>query len=222
MKQALFAFGAVVSAKRRTTNGVLRRWPWDLDGNDPEDSRFGPRLFIRHGGDALSVGELLDELGKSLDELELKGRKMTATTKSWPVTDISFRRGISSAGPRSAVPAGANRPTQLVSDRALQWCQPREGEFQVRFGSDEYRVLPADRSQLLETAFRGKGSSVSHVLSEHVRSGGSCFRPGNDRYSEGCPGIEDRGTWRTGLSDMAAALDELTFHGLRHSETPAL
>jgi hypothetical protein len=179
-----------------------------LDIFEPENSPYGPVLFIEHGLEEPELEQFLDSLGERMDAAGLTGR-LTAVQRQWPDTELPHQIQAFSAGLCTSVPNGQHHPPQAVIDHALQWCQVPNAKYYVRFGNGQYQVSAESRSRLLQQAVEGRvGVGITAYAGRDQLRRVLMWHQGTAVYEERYAAIDDPGTWRTGLEDMTNVLKE--------------
>jgi hypothetical protein len=181
-----------------------------LDVWNPERSPYGPVMFFEeHGLDREELEQFLNNLGARMDAAGFTGR-LTAAQSQTPPIDAHFHSlWAFSAGLCTTVPEGQERPPQEVIDHALEWCRVPGGKFYVRYGLRGYLVSADVRRQRLEEALQGKGIiSLTCLGNEDLVRKVVFPGQGNVVYTERYPGIDESGTWETGMDNMTEVLEE--------------
>jgi hypothetical protein len=95
-------------------------------------------------------------------------------------------------------------------EHALQWCQVPGGEYYIQFGMGWYLVPAEDRHRLMKAALLSDFSVriVCFAAPDRVREA-VFFDQATAAYQERYPGIDDPDTWREGLAEMTAFLEDL-------------
>ncbi|WP_159618664.1 hypothetical protein [Arthrobacter zhaoguopingii] len=184
-------------------------WDEELMVRGPEDSPYGPTLFIEFEGEFIAVERFLEELGGHLEDVGLEGEFTAAQITPMLPDDPWFTLDSISAGLCTSLTAEQKRPLQPVVDHALQWCQVPGGQFYVRFGEGQYLVPPEARRENLQTALQGKDVSITCFASRDQIRSVTFLEHAAVLYTERYPGMDEPGAWRSGLEGMSRVLQDL-------------